>query len=127
MRRALEMSPGSIEARRELGQALANQGARLLEARRPGAAAPLFREAAGLLPDDAVPLRNLGHALLETGHTAEAVAALDRAVALAPRDPEVRYLLVRAQRAAGESAAADVHLRALRELDASLAGRAERR
>jgi protein O-mannosyl-transferase len=127
LRRALLLDPASTDARRELGQALANQGARLLEAGSPDAAAPLFREAAGLLPGDALPLRNLGHALLEAGRTAEAVAALDGAVALAPRDPAVRYLLVRAQRAAGEPAAADLHLRALRELDAALAARAERR
>jgi protein O-mannosyl-transferase len=126
LRHALALDQASTEARQELGQALANQGARLLEAGRPEAAAPLFREAAGLLPGDSLPLRNLGHALLEVGRTAEAVAALDGAVNLAPRDPAVRFLLVRAQRAAGAPAAADVHLRALRDLDATLAGRAER-
>ena len=118
IREALRMSPDYTAARRELGRALANQGGLLLEAGRPAEAIPRFQEATTLLPGDALPLRNLGHALVEARRYDEAIAPLESAVALAPRDASVRALLVRAQRGAGAPAAAEPHLRVLCELGA---------
>lgn len=127
LRRALRVGADPSIVRTELGQTLANHGARLLQSGRAAEAVPLFEEAAAMLPGNALPLRNLGQALVEQGKGREAVAPLRQALALGPRDAAVRYLLVRAHRLAGEPALAEPHLFALRELDPALAVRLEER
>jgi protein O-mannosyl-transferase len=91
LRRALALSPHRSETRGNLARVLDASGLGLAREGRFGEAIPLFREATELLPSEAGFWQNLGRALMEDGKVAEAVPALERAVALRPgRGAEMR-------------------------------------
>ncbi|MFO7692760.1 MAG: tetratricopeptide repeat protein, partial [Vicinamibacterales bacterium] len=93
-RRLLAISPGSTSGAHALAQVLEarRQWPALIEALEPVAASP----ARGREADTALILTHLGFAYLETGRTADAVAAFERASALDPSDRATRVYLMQA-------------------------------
>jgi Flp pilus assembly protein TadD len=81
-RRALDLAPGNVAARINLGNAA-------LELDRIGEAVAWLREVATLRPS-AKNHADLGHVLHDAGLTADAVAAFDAALALDPENPRAR-------------------------------------
>jgi Flp pilus assembly protein TadD len=77
----------------------------------------LFSEALRLLGNSPEDLEYLGQALLQRGKGDRAVAALRRAVALAPEAPGPRFWLIKAYRATGQDDQARGELAVLRHLD----------
>ena len=67
-------------------------------------AARMYREASTANPDDAAAWAGLGQALVESGHAADALAALDRAATLAPGRADIARLRGRATLALGRVA-----------------------
>ena len=120
-RRALASSPGDPEVRAGLGGTLLARGVQRARDGRFEGAVLLFTAALELQPDDAETLRLLGEGLLAQGRVAEAVAALRRAVALAPMIPLSRVWLVRAYRRSGDHERAEAEVAALRLLDPTTA------
>src|SRR5580698_4504274 len=86
-RRYLEAHPDSVEARSNLGAALARAG------RYPEAIAEYVR-ALTQSPDNPALLLNLGLAYYKTGRPAEAAARFERAVSLAPQFKDQVTLLL---------------------------------
>jgi tetratricopeptide (TPR) repeat protein len=123
LRQALVLSPWLASARDSLGHALDNAGVDLAREGKPAEAAVLFGQATELLPEEAVFWRNLGQARVEAGQAAEAIAPLERAVALRPRGAPERFWLARAYLLAGKSSDAQAQIAALTELDAAAAAR----
>jgi tetratricopeptide (TPR) repeat protein len=85
LRRAVALSPQFGNARGNLAFALDNAGVDLAQSGKPAEAVGLFKEAAELVPAEAIFWRNLGQALIEDGKIGEAVAPLERAVSLRPK------------------------------------------
>jgi tetratricopeptide (TPR) repeat protein len=79
-RRVRRLAPGNVLVYRNIGAALFYMG-------RLERAVPFYRESAALLPN-ARAYANLGSILFFLGRRAECLEALERAVALAPADPE---------------------------------------
>jgi Flp pilus assembly protein TadD len=121
LRRALALSPHLESARRNLAFALDSAGIDQARAGRPAAAVALFKESTTLDPAEPAFWRDLGQALVEDGKAAEAIAPLERAVALRPNGANERFWLARAYLLAGRAAEAQGHIDALRSLDATAA------
>ena len=102
------------EAAQLAGAALAD-----LEAGNLGRARDGFTRLSRLLPENALPWINLGIVELQLDRTAEAVAALDRARAIAPDNPQLLYTEARMleTRASSDAAAFSRFDQALRRLD----------
>jgi tetratricopeptide (TPR) repeat protein len=150
LRRACELAPGNLECRLELARTLQatnrpQEAIPLLEACRKDSrfrtvatlqlalclkvtgamsdVVPLLQEVLRDSPGHAEALRELGRTQLEIGETEAAVETLQAALAAAPRDDEVHYILAQALQAAGRPDEALPHFeytqqarRALREL-----------
>jgi tetratricopeptide (TPR) repeat protein len=86
---------GSAEAHAELG-------ALLVEARRPGEAVEVLRDAVRLAPTAAPAWYHLGFALRQSGRPAESVAAYRRYITFRPKDPDPLYGLARAYASLGK-------------------------
>jgi tetratricopeptide (TPR) repeat protein len=74
-----------------------------------------FRRATQLDPNFGEAYLELGRALVTSGHAAQAVAPLERAVKLEPGNPEGHYLLATAYRRAGRAQDANRELTAYRQ------------
>ncbi len=98
--------------RQDVGRCFDSWGRAALRAGRSGEAMLLFRQGLAALPDDPGLLTGLGLAAIHDGRRAEALPALEQAVALED-DPDVRLLLVRLYDSQDEADRALVHLRAL--------------
>jgi tetratricopeptide (TPR) repeat protein len=96
---AIAQDPSTRNARANLGQIRYDQGAELLEARRFGAAADVFKVALDLLPDSAEAENDLGVSLASMGRIGEAVPHFRKAVALQPDFAEARRNLESAEKA----------------------------
>ena len=83
-RAAVQASPQSVEARNNLGIALATNGD-------TAGAIAAFRAALAIDERSVQAHRNLGNILLDTGARAEGITHLERAIALAPSEPEAVY------------------------------------
>ena len=92
------------------------RAAQALRAGRPSEAIEPLREAARLDSQNPNILHDLGVACLDTGRAAEAVVALQRAVALNPRFARAHLRLGMAYEAQGHTAALDAYLAAARAL-----------
>jgi protein O-mannosyl-transferase len=122
LRRANAMKPGTGEVVASLRLALKNQGGALAAAGRPAQAEALFRE--GLdLGDEEDLFINLGRARLDQGRFGEAVAPLERAVQMNPRNSHGRAWLARAYALSGARERAASEMAALATLDPALAAR----
>jgi Flp pilus assembly protein TadD len=121
LRRAVALSPQHETARINLAFAFDSAGIELARAGRPAEAVPLFRESTAIMPAEPAFWRDLGQALVEDGKAFEAIAPLERAVALRPKGANERYWLARAYLLAGRAAEAQGHIDALRSLDAAAA------
>ncbi len=97
------LEPGALDARVNLGVALARRGA-------AHEAAEHLRAAARLQPEHPLVLRNLGGVLRATGALEEAVEVLSRALALDASDPGAHTNLGLALSALGRHAQAVPHL-----------------
>lgn len=114
-RRLMAISPGSTSGAHALAQVLEarRQWTALIQALEPVAAKdPKDREA-----DTALILTHLGFAYLEVGRQADAVAAFERASALAPADGATKVYLAKALVAAKEYGRALALVRAERTAD----------
>lgn len=98
LERAARLDPASYWAQRLLGEARARQG-------RFDAALPLLNAAVAARPDEPAPYYRLGDVLAAMGNNADAIAAFERYLALAPDGPradEVRQRLVELRGGAAE-------------------------
>jgi Flp pilus assembly protein TadD len=121
LRRALAMSPQHENGRRNLAFALDSAGIDLARAGRFPEAVALFKEATALQPGESSLWRDLGQALVEDGKAAEAIAPLERAVALHPRGANERFWLARAYLLADRPHDAKAQIGVLESLDAAAA------
>lgn len=121
LRQALRMDAEFPGVKGNMARALRSRAVELVSDGKLGAGIALWQEAQGLAADDPQVLRALGQALVEQGKGAEAVPALERAVALNPRGARERFWLARAYRLAGEPARAQREIAALRAMDPALA------
>jgi tetratricopeptide (TPR) repeat protein len=117
LRAALATSPDRPKTLVELGHALNNHGIGLASAGRLAEAAGVFAEASRILPNDVMPLENLGRVLVEQGQAAEAVAPLQRAVGLDSQSAVARFWLARAYLSTGQHTRAEAEIDALRRRD----------
>lgn len=108
-RRALELDPGHVAARVNLGRSLHETG-------HAEAAAMHYRLALAADPEDATATFNLGVALEDLGRADEAIAAYERAVASDPENADAHVNAARLYERAGERAAAFRHLKACRRI-----------
>jgi tetratricopeptide (TPR) repeat protein len=108
-RRALELEPGHVDARLNLGRLLQESG-RVAEAEAHYRA---VLEGEGPTPTAAY---NLGTALEDQGRTAEAIAAYRAAIAADARFADAHFNLARLYERTGRRAAAIRHFRAYRDL-----------
>jgi tetratricopeptide (TPR) repeat protein len=108
-RRALELEPGHVEARLNLGRLL-HMGGRISEAEAHYRA---VLASAGPSPTAAF---NLGTALEDQGRGAEAIAAYRDAIAADPAFADAHFNLARLYERAGRRAAAIRHFRVYRDL-----------
>ena len=108
-RRVLELEPGHVEARLNLGRLL-HMGGRITEAEAHYRA---VLASAGPSPTAAF---NLGTALEDQGRAAEAIAAYRDAIAADPAFADAHFNLARLYERAGRRAAAIRHFRAYRDL-----------
>ena len=122
LRRAVALSPQFGNARSNLAFALDNAGIDLAQAGRPAEAIGLFREATELVPTEATFWRNLGQALIDDGKIGEAVAPLERAVALRPMGATERVWLARVYLLADRPLEAQAQIDVLRTLDPAAVG-----
>jgi Flp pilus assembly protein TadD len=121
LRRAVALSPQHESAPRNLAFALDSAGIELARAGRHVEAVALFKESTGLQPGEPAFWRDLGQALVEDGKPSDAIAPLQRAVALHPKGANERFWLARAYLLAERPAEAQEHIDALRSLDAAAA------
>jgi tetratricopeptide (TPR) repeat protein len=87
-------APSNPDAYLDLGTLLVENG-------RPGEGVPYLLQAAGIAPGDWRILRGLGKAYLQLNRLPEAREALRRAVALAPENAPLHFLLAQALRKSG--------------------------
>jgi len=80
-RRALDQAPGDADAVSGLARAFEVAGGEAMAARRPAAAAEIFRDWLALEPDHPVALIDLGHALRDQGQLDPAIEHYRRALA----------------------------------------------
>jgi len=97
-------------------QALAYLGDIALKQNRPAEALPLLKEAIQVRGDLRFARLCLGRALTELKQYQEAVAALQRAIALDPSEPDAHYQLGRVYRALGDRAASQKEFERVRQL-----------
>jgi protein O-mannosyl-transferase len=109
------------------GLAWRNLGTAYQDARRPDLAVPALREAARLLPQDAMVWMNLAIALTTMGQLEEGDAMFQKALRMAPRDSFVCFNLAIAQAMRGDVAAASESEARLRAIDPELAEELGRR
>ena len=122
LRRANAMKPGTGEVVASLRLSLKNHGGALAAAGRPAEAEALFRE--GLdLGDEQDLLINLGRARIDQGRYQDAIAPLERAVQMNPRNAHARAWLLRGYALAGARDRAASEMAALTSLDPALAAR----
>lgn len=121
LRRALALSPRHESARRNLAFALDSAGIEQARAGRPAAAVALFKESTTLDPAEPAFWRDLGQALVEDDKAAEAIAPLERAVALRPQGANERFWLARAYLLADRPHDAQTQIELLQSLDAAAA------
>ena len=121
LRRALAMSPQHENARRNLAFALDSAGIDLARAGQFPEAVALFKEATALQPGESFLWRDLGQALVENGKPTEAIAPLERAVALHSRGANERFWLARAYLLADRPHDAKAQIGVLESLDAAAA------
>lgn len=120
-RSALALDPTHAGVRGGLARALRSRAVELVQEGQVDEAGRLWQEATRMAPDDGDLLSAIGRALVEKGRGPEALAALERAVALDPRRAEARFWLARAYRLAGKAPEADREVAALRDLAPDLA------
>jgi tetratricopeptide (TPR) repeat protein len=108
--------------RREIGAALANRAMVLANAQRYDAALQDLNDAVEAAPDNADLHGNRGNLLLRMNRAREALAAHDRAVALAPQDAAAYYNRAFSHQALGDFARAAADIEAARELLTAPAG-----
>ena len=77
----------------------------------------LARRAIELEPNNYAPHNILGRVLVQSGHAAQGIAELEKAVRLAPSIPAVHFNLAQAYQKAGNSSAAAREFAAFRQLD----------
>ena len=122
LRRANAMKPGDAQVVASLRLSLKNQGGALAAAGRPADAEALFRE--GLdLGDEEDLFVNLGRARIDQGRFADAIAPLERAAQMNPRNPHARAWLLRGYALAGQRERAASEMAALASLDPAMAAR----
>lgn len=117
LRRAIVLSPELDYARTNLAHVLNSAGVNLAREGKSAEAGALFGEATTLMPEEPTFWRNLGEARVEDGKASEALAPLERAVALRPQGPAERFWLARAYLLADKPAEAQAQILVLRELD----------
>lgn len=122
LRRAVALSPQFGNARGNLAFALDKAGVDLAQSGKPAEASGLFKEAAELVPAEATFWRNLGQALIDDGKIGEAVAPLERAVALRPKGATERVWLARVYLLADKPTEAQAQIDVLRTLDPAAVG-----
>jgi tetratricopeptide (TPR) repeat protein len=108
-RRALELEPGHVEARLNLGRLL-HMGGRITEAEAH------YRAVLASAAPSPTAAFNLGTALEDQGRAAEAIAAYRDAIAADPAFADAHFNLARLYERAGRRAAAIRHFRAYRDL-----------
>ena len=108
-RRALELDPGHVDTRVNLGRLLHEEG-------RLNAAEAHYRLALSVRPTEATALFNLGVCLEDQGRIDDAVEVYLRTIAADPTSADAHFNLARLYEHRGESAAALRYLRAYRKL-----------
>jgi len=83
-RKYITLNPTDAAAYISLGNALKYKG-------EPDAAMRAYEDALKLAPDNATAYANMSSIFLDRGHLAEAVAMMDKAIAIDPRPSDIRY------------------------------------
>jgi tetratricopeptide (TPR) repeat protein len=108
-RRALELDPGHVDTRLNLGRLLHEDG-------RLHAAEAHYRLALSVSPTEATALFNLGVCLQDQGRTTEAIETYRRTIEADPSCADAHFNLARLYEQAGDSAAALCCLKTYRKL-----------